>query len=99
MQTTPNTLVSLYVVKLANGTYFGGYDAEKGKAIFVSDPCAGKKFSNKNDIKLRPDEMLIELTIDLSKVQVAVSEHFRPQHRIKSTPSKTDSLLLAALKL
>ena len=73
--------VSLYVVKSVNGSYFAGYDAAKGQANFVADPREGKKFTNKYDIKLRPDETLVELTIDLSKVEVKISEPFRPHRR------------------
>ncbi len=75
------TTVSLYVVKSPNGSYFAGYDAAKGQATFVADPRAAKKFTNKFDIKLRPDEMLLELTVDLSTVEVKISEPFRPHRR------------------
>lgn len=78
-----NTIVSLYVVKGTNGKYFGGFDSSKGQANFVEDPNAAKKFTNKYDIKLRPDEQLVELSIDLSAVEVKVSEPFRPQRRVK----------------
>jgi aconitase A len=81
-----NTVVSLYVVKSADGSFFGGFDADKGKANFVEDPRAAKKFTNKYDIKLRPEETLVELKIDLAKVEVSVSEPFRP-HRRKTTPA------------
>lgn len=76
-----NTVVSLYVVKTAVGTYFAGFDAGQGKATFVEDPCAAKKFTNKYDIKLRPDETLVELQVDLTKSPVSVSEPFRPHRR------------------
>jgi len=76
-----NTAVSLYVVKSGNGNYFAGFDAAKGQANFVDDPRAGKKFTNKFDIKLRPDEMLVELVVDLTTVPVKVSEPFRPHRR------------------
>ena len=80
MQDTTQT-VSLYVVKGADGSYFAGFDAEKGKANFVSDPLSAKKFSNKYDIKIRPEETIVELKIDLSQSKVAVSEPFRPHRR------------------
>lgn len=76
-----NTTVSLYVVKSANGSYFAGYDASKGRANFVQDAREGKKFTNKYDIKLRPEETLVELTVDLAKVEVSISEPFRPSRR------------------
>lgn len=76
-------VVSLYVVKSAAGDFFAGYDSSQNKATFVSEPINAKKFTNKYDIKLRPEETLVELTVDLSKVQVGVSEPFRPHRRIQ----------------
>ena len=80
------SVVSLYVVKGANGLYFAGFDSTKGQANFVSTAIEGKKFSNKYDIKLRPEESLVELLVDLSQVAVKVSEPFRP-HRRSSKPA------------
>ena len=82
MQENTNAIVALYVVKGADGSYFAGYDSEKSRANFVTDPREGKKFTNKYDIKLRPEETLVELTVDLSKVDVKVSEPFRPHRRV-----------------
>jgi aconitase A len=76
-------VVSLYVVKSSNGHFFAGFDSAQNKATFVSEPINAKKFTNKYDIKLRPEETLVELTVDLSKVQVVVSEPFRPHRRIQ----------------
>jgi hypothetical protein len=78
-----NALVDLYVVKVADGSYFGGFDSSKGKASFVINPREAKKFTNKFDIKLRPNEMIVQLTIDLNLVECLVSEPFRPQRRVK----------------
>jgi aconitase A len=85
MMNENNATVSLYVVKSANGSYFAGFDAAKGQANFVTDPREGKKFTNKYDIKLRPEETLVELAIDLSKVEVKISEPFRPHRRAPKT--------------
>lgn len=74
-------VVSLYVVKTAEDTYFGGFNADEQKASFVSNPLAAKKFTNKYDIKLRPEETLLELRIDLASVEVSISDPFRPQRR------------------
>lgn len=76
-----NHIVSLYVVKGADGSYFAGFDAEKGKANFVGDPLTAKKFTNKYDIKIRPEETLVELKVDLRNSPVQVSEPFRPHRR------------------
>lgn len=88
MQEQIGTTVSLYVVKTTDGKYFAGFDADKGRANFVADPRAGKKFTNKYDIKLRPEETLVELIVDLSKSDVQVSEPFRPHRRTKQTLTK-----------
>ena len=76
-----NFVVSLFVVKNSEDKYLSGFDTVRGKAIFVDNPIAAKKFTNKHDIKLRPDESLIELTVDLSTTAVAISEPFRPSRR------------------
>lgn len=76
------TLVSLYVIKVSEDSYFGGFNSEKGVANFVSDPILAKKFTNKKDIRLRPHETVIELTVDLTKSSFTISEPFRPR-RVK----------------
>lgn len=73
--------VHLYVVKSGNGEYFAGFDSINKKQIFTADPTRAKKFTNKFDIKLRPDEMLVEMIIDLDKYDVSISPPFRPQKR------------------
>jgi hypothetical protein len=78
-----NSTVSLYVVKGADGNYFAGFDASKGKANFVDDPRKAKTFTNKYDIKLRPNENLVEMSIDLMVADLKISEPFRPQRRVK----------------
>ncbi len=84
MDIDTSTIVSLYVVKNSTGSYFGGYDATKKQANMVEDPLKAKKFTNKHDIKLRPDETVVELTVDLAKSAVGVSEPFRPQRRVRN---------------
>jgi hypothetical protein len=78
-----NSIVDLYVVKVPDGTYFGGFDSVKGQASYVADAHEAKKFTNKFDIKLRPNETLVQLTVDLSKVEFSCSAPFRPQRRAK----------------
>lgn len=76
-----NTSVSLYVVKVKDGQFFAGFDSAKGVASYVDSPLMAKKFSNKYDIKLRPQETLIEITVDLSKSYLTLSEPFRPARK------------------
>jgi aconitase A len=73
--------LSVYVVMGSDGKFFGGFNSAESKAVFVDDPKEAKKFTNKHDIKLRPDEQLVELSIDLSQVEVEVSAPFRPQRK------------------
>ena len=61
--------------------YFAGFNPELGQAEFVNSPLDGKLFSNKNDVKLRPNELLVELTITLTNTNTTVSEPFRPRRR------------------
>lgn len=78
-----DSIVDLYVVKVPTGAYFAGFDASKGVASYVSDAHKAKKFTNKFDIKLRPNETLVQISVDLAKVAFSCSEPFRPQRRNK----------------
>lgn len=83
MNTDNQAVVALYVVKNADGQYFAGYDTTKKQAAFADDPIYAKKFTNKYDIKLRPSESIVELSVDLTKSSIIISEPFRPQRRVK----------------
>lgn len=63
------------------GEYFAGFDPEAGKSTMVASALGAKLFSNKNQVKLRPNERLVELEIDLSIDNTRVSEPFRPRRR------------------
>jgi aconitase A len=89
MNDNKNTIVSLYVVRAADGSYFAGFDPTLGKASFVSEAINGKLFTNKYDIKLRSDEMVVEISVDLSQVAVKISEPFRPHRRVQRANSST----------
>jgi hypothetical protein len=80
-------VVALYVVKNSDGQYFAGFDSTKRQAVLVESPLVAKKFTNKYDIKLRPNETVVELCVDLTKSHVTVSAPFRPQRRIAKTES------------
>lgn len=77
-----NTNVSLYVVRNPSGKYFAGFNPLEGTTTFVDDAITAKKFSNKNDIRLRPEEMLVELSVDLATIPVKMSEPFRPKKKV-----------------
>lgn len=88
----PSSFVSLYVVKSANDNYFAGFDSVKGEAAFVVDPILAKKFSNKHDIKLRPEEAIVELTFnlyDLAVSDISISEPFRPRRPSRDSVQRT----------
>ena len=68
-------------------TYFGGFDSDSDKAILVADPRAAKLFSNKNQVKLRPNEKLVELIVSLDEKNTEVSAPFRPRRRPVKSPS------------
>ncbi len=77
--TDSSSIVSLYVVRSANQQYFGGYDSQSKKAVFVDSPLHAKKFTNKYDVKLRPEETLVEISVDLAQSHHVISAPFRPQ--------------------
>jgi predicted GIY-YIG superfamily endonuclease len=81
MTTNNSNTVSLYVVKNSNGKYFAGFDSQKSQTNFADNPIHAKKFTNKNDIKLRPEEQVVELTVTLTADNVVVSEPFRPHRK------------------
>lgn len=82
MSNTQNAEVHyFYAVKTGEGKYFAGFNPEINAADFVDDPLAAKLFSNKYDIKLRPNEALVELEVSLSEENTAISEPFRPRRR------------------
>lgn len=73
---------SFYAVKnVDTGLFFAGFDPEANEAQMVETPMAAKLFSNKHQVKLRPNEKLVELEITLTTENVAVSEPFRPRRR------------------
>ena len=80
-QIDSRAIVSLYVVRCANGEYFSGFDVAEGKAGYVDNPILAKKFTNKHDIKLRPEEMVVELTVNLADTAILISAPFRPHRR------------------
>jgi len=77
----PTSAISLYVVKVDDDRYFAGFDTEADHAVYVTDPILAKKFTNKFDIKLRQDEAIVELRVDLAQCEVDVSEPFRLKRR------------------
>ena len=78
---TINT-VKLYAVQVDETHYFAGFNPEQGAASLVDDPLKAKLFSNKYEIKLRPNEKLVELGVQLTLQNTSVSAPFRPKRRL-----------------
>lgn len=79
-----NPAHSFYAVKNEDtDEFFGGFDPAAAKAVMVKSAYAAKLFSNKHDVKLRPNEKLVEVTVTLSPENAVVSEPFRPRRREK----------------
>lgn len=72
---------SFYAVVNDEGKVFAGFDPEKGVPAWVDNVLEGKWFSNKYDIKLRPNEKLVEIQTTVTKDSVSVTEPFRPKRR------------------
>lgn len=83
MQTNSTDTVThhFYAVVLPDGSYFAGYDPIQGKASFVNNVYDAKLFTNKYEIKLRPQENLVEVSISLNANNTVISQQFRPKRR------------------
>lgn len=80
--------ITLYAIRLphdVDGTfYYAGFDREKEVRLVTENPLKAKLYSNMNDIKLRPNEKLVAVTIELSDANVLdISDEFRPVHKRK----------------
>jgi|LakMenE18May11ns_1017448.scaffolds.fasta_scaffold9911199_1 hypothetical protein len=76
------------VLNQDTGEYFAGFNPEAGKAETSTSPMGAKLFSNKHDVKLRPNESLVEVTVSLNKDNTQISEPFRPRRREKKVITK-----------
>ena len=80
---------SFYAVKGADNKYFAGFNPAENKASLVDSPETAKWFSNRFEIRLRPNEMLVEIKVDPKKGVVSISEPFRPRKRTVNEGTKT----------
>ena len=79
--------VTLYAIRvIANDahstdedTYFVRYNAKEGHSEYSTDVRDAKFFTNKFDIRLRPNEMIVQ--VDVSLENIVTSAPFRPSHR------------------
>jgi hypothetical protein len=72
---------SFYIVVNDEGLYFAGFNVEQNKADFVVNPFAAKMFMGKPEIKLRPNEQIVEVFVNISSDNATLSEPFRPRRR------------------
>ena len=79
---------SFYAVKDNDGKFFAGFNAADKKALRVDSPLTAKWFSNRFDIRLRPNETLVEIKVDPQVGVVHVSEPFRPRKRVEGQIKK-----------
>lgn len=89
---------TLYAIELPSGEYFAGFDPAENKAITVSDPREAKLFSNKFEIKLRPQEVLREVEVTLTDENTRIGAAFRPRKQDRSARAVTSKPLLTAVK-
>jgi hypothetical protein len=72
---------SFYVVQNDDGKFFAGFDRDAGKAAFVDNALQAKFFVDKPSIKLRPNELIVEVYVDLTEENTELSAPFRPRRR------------------
>lgn len=69
--------VILYAIKAAGGeNYYAGFDTVARRPVFSGIKDA-KLFSNKNDIKLRENEHIVPLNIDVDIADMKIGQSFR----------------------
>jgi hypothetical protein len=97
MEISSNDIVEhhFYAVVSPNGQFFAGFDPKEGKPSFTDEPLDAKLFTNKYEIKLRPQETLVEFTVGLSKENTSLSVPFRPKKRV-TPPHKVVAWAAAA---
>lgn len=76
---------SFYAVRIDEHKFFAGFDAENSQTRIVPSHETAKWFSDRNTIRLRPNETLVEIKVDPRKGVVSVSEPFRPRKRQPNT--------------
>jgi hypothetical protein len=80
---------SFYVVVNDDGKYFAGFNPTMKTAQHVTSPLAAKLFTNKYEVKLRPNERLVEIKVDFSAIDAEISAPFRPRRRTATVVKNT----------
>lgn len=94
--TTNNTVQNttdhkLYAIQAADERYFKGFDSVAKVPMFVDKVLEAKMFNNKYDVRLRPTENIVEITVTLTPQNTSVSAPFRPRLRQKDISKKSTS--------
>lgn len=75
--------ISVFAIRKDTGVYFGGFDRESETPIFTDSIFKAKLFVNKHNVSLRPDEALVEVTIEMNESNTSVSAPFRLKRKPK----------------
>ena len=73
--------IGMFAVLRDDGLYMAGYDPALRGPTFTENIFAAKLHTNKYDIRLRPDERLVEVRIALTPETITLSHPFRPKRR------------------
>ena len=76
---TPKNIHNFYIIQNNDGKYFAGFNTASIQSEFVDDPLEAKMYTNKNTTKIRPSEMLVEIFVEFSKANTAITSPFRPR--------------------
>lgn len=90
MENTQSVEQHFYAVKTADDKFFAGFNTESNSPNIVSDVKSAKLFSNKFDIKLRPNESIVDVTITLTDANISVSKPFRPRRKVNKPQVRKD---------
>lgn len=80
---TNTTEHKLYAIQAANGKFFKGFDTAAQAPMFVNKALEAKLFNNKYEVRLRPTENIVEISVVLTDDNTSVSAPFRPRLRQK----------------
>lgn len=72
---------SFYIVQNDEGQYFKGFNVALGKSEFVENPFEAKMVMGKPDIKLRPNEFMVEVFVEIGPDNASLSDPFRPRRK------------------
>lgn len=78
---TAAPIITMFAVIRDDNKYLAGFDPQQGQAVFTDDVFGAKLFTSKYEASLRPNERLVEITVQMTWENVTVSTPFRPKRR------------------